>query len=324
MNLETHLFFKTVSVSQFIGCGQPIPMLAEYNQFTFDEEDKIFKRHKATVPEILALCDDLKVLGKGDFKKLLKWRTTMLDYKEQLADEVKDESKKEIEEETKPEEEEEEEIDQELDQKLQELDKRKKKIKKRQSERKKKFQKKIDMKMVIPGDQLVTQDEEGLFQLSKIKNDLVLDSLIDAEPDIVLENEETNGEEFKDEDGEQFEKNEEYEISEEKGDYDAVMEDYLDEMYEEYVSHKLNRTKRIKIGKKQKKEKETEIEMDLNDFQENKRQKIEINFEPKVSGDVLSEDEMEDANTTNSLIVKETKSIPSSKRATIGFLNLVI
>ena len=31
----------------------------------------------ATTPDILANCDDLKVLGKGDFKKLLKWRTAI-------------------------------------------------------------------------------------------------------------------------------------------------------------------------------------------------------------------------------------------------------
>ena len=30
-----------------------------------------------TKPEIKANCDDLKVLGKGDFKTILKWRTTL-------------------------------------------------------------------------------------------------------------------------------------------------------------------------------------------------------------------------------------------------------
>jgi hypothetical protein len=53
-----------------------------------------YKKNKATSAEILALCDDLKVLGKGDFKKLLKWRTAMIEYKQHLQGEVPDEKPK--------------------------------------------------------------------------------------------------------------------------------------------------------------------------------------------------------------------------------------
>lgn len=30
-----------------------------------------------TTPDVVANCDDLKVLGKGDFKALIKWRTSL-------------------------------------------------------------------------------------------------------------------------------------------------------------------------------------------------------------------------------------------------------
>jgi len=35
----------------------------------FDENSKIFKEHKLTTAEILALVSDLKIIGKYDFKK---------------------------------------------------------------------------------------------------------------------------------------------------------------------------------------------------------------------------------------------------------------
>jgi len=161
--------FKKIAVSEFIDAEQPIPMLAQYNQFTFEEQDERYKKHKETAQEILHLCEDLKVLGKGDFKKLLKWRTAMVQYKEELEGGSDAEDGEEEVETEKTVEEEEEEMSVELDDKIKALDKRKKKTKKKAKEQAKKFQKRVDMKMVLPGDQLVTQEEDGLFQLSNIK-----------------------------------------------------------------------------------------------------------------------------------------------------------
>lgn len=42
--------------------------------FDIDDEGKAMRAHPLTNDEILACCDDLKVLGKKDFKALLKWR----------------------------------------------------------------------------------------------------------------------------------------------------------------------------------------------------------------------------------------------------------
>lgn len=37
-----------------------------------------------TTPDIKTNCDDLKVLGKGDFKALLKWRLALREEVESL------------------------------------------------------------------------------------------------------------------------------------------------------------------------------------------------------------------------------------------------
>jgi AdoMet-dependent rRNA methyltransferase SPB1 len=55
---------------------QPVVMLGEYNQFTHDDTEaaKYLAMDPKFEAEIKLLCDDLRVLGKSDFKLLLKWR----------------------------------------------------------------------------------------------------------------------------------------------------------------------------------------------------------------------------------------------------------
>jgi AdoMet-dependent rRNA methyltransferase SPB1 len=48
-----------------------------------------YVKHPATTTEIKALCADLKVLSKTDFKTLLRWRLKMVMYKDQLVRERK-------------------------------------------------------------------------------------------------------------------------------------------------------------------------------------------------------------------------------------------
>jgi len=45
------------------------------SQITYQKRaDQRWLKSRHTKPEILANCEDLKVLGKGDFKALMKWR----------------------------------------------------------------------------------------------------------------------------------------------------------------------------------------------------------------------------------------------------------
>lgn len=74
-----YLQFKEEPISAFIEGTDPIQMLGSLNKLSFveKEDDLVTKAIKAlpeTNDEIIACCGDLRVLGKKDFRKLLKWR----------------------------------------------------------------------------------------------------------------------------------------------------------------------------------------------------------------------------------------------------------
>ncbi|KAF1776014.1 S-adenosyl-L-methionine-dependent methyltransferase [Phytophthora cactorum] len=87
------------SVSQFIDDHDPIRLLTDTTSIKFLPEDDVYRDHKDTSDEIVTCLKDLKVLGKGDFKSLLKWRTRMQKYKEEL---LKAETPEDEKEEEKP------------------------------------------------------------------------------------------------------------------------------------------------------------------------------------------------------------------------------
>lgn len=87
------VLFKKLDVMEYITASKFIDMLAEANSITFDASDEAVKTILAapgTTDEIKACCQDLKVLGRRDFKMLLNWRLRMrkllqLDAEEQPA-----------------------------------------------------------------------------------------------------------------------------------------------------------------------------------------------------------------------------------------------
>ncbi|TFK30541.1 RNA methyltransferase [Coprinopsis marcescibilis] len=73
-----YTLFHTVSATKFIREPEPIALLGTYNKITFEtEEEKEWLNLEITKSDIKSNCDDLKVLGKGDFKALLKWRLNL-------------------------------------------------------------------------------------------------------------------------------------------------------------------------------------------------------------------------------------------------------
>ncbi|KAF9229398.1 FtsJ-domain-containing protein [Gyrodon lividus] len=89
-----YTLFNKVSAGNFIRSSEPVNVLGLANRITFEtDEEKRWLELNITTTDIKANCDDLKVLGRGDFKTLLKWRTTLreelgLDVKTKHADEL--------------------------------------------------------------------------------------------------------------------------------------------------------------------------------------------------------------------------------------------
>ena len=72
--------FKEVPVSEFIQTTDPIAMLGSLNKLSFEQKPNgdiavaTIDKLPDTTKEIRDCCADLKVLGRADFKRLLRWR----------------------------------------------------------------------------------------------------------------------------------------------------------------------------------------------------------------------------------------------------------
>ena len=73
------LLTRNLPVSAFIRSADPVRTLTDASAFVFDAEAEQlgYSGHAATTDAIRTACADLKVLGKKDFKDLLKWRVTL-------------------------------------------------------------------------------------------------------------------------------------------------------------------------------------------------------------------------------------------------------
>jgi AdoMet-dependent rRNA methyltransferase SPB1 len=73
-----YTFYKEVSAITFIESQDPIQLLSSTSRITWsDDASRNLRRKELTTKEIQACTEDLKVLGKKDFRNLLKWRLAM-------------------------------------------------------------------------------------------------------------------------------------------------------------------------------------------------------------------------------------------------------
>lgn len=72
------ILFKKANAAEFIRCQDPVAFLGSVNKIAFEtEEEKEWLAMDVTTADVKENCKDLKVLGKGDFKTLMKWRVAL-------------------------------------------------------------------------------------------------------------------------------------------------------------------------------------------------------------------------------------------------------
>jgi len=260
------LLYKELSVSKFIDSDNPVNILAEYGQMIWDEESQKYFDHPETNQEVKTLCKDTQLMGRYDFKYLLKWRRKMIEFRDHVPE---DENQSETDEEgefllSKPKEEDLENVDQEvLESELNELKKKaqnvKKNLEKRQKVKEKKRMPKVSEMTERETDILDNYQDNETFSLASIQTREALDALNNS-----------HGQDLDDLVGEEEEeflrlKNEREQIrNRDFVDEDSDVEDAVDEMYQQYLERKTPRQKtkitRIK-NESRKKRKENFIKL---------------------------------------------------------------
>lgn len=202
--------FKRVSALNFFRTLRPVAMMCEVSTFSMEDKhvetdaDKealsVVRDLPETDSDVLSCCDDLKVLGRRDFKVLLKWRLAarqaltargMLDDDESVdgggkeegaiveGDVMKDndDSGSDVQSE--------EGLDGELQQARSEMEAKEKRKKRKSNKLRSALQRKIDMKIVLPNDEMNMDGENaaGLFKLSTASRAEAHGALLSADED---------------------------------------------------------------------------------------------------------------------------------------------
>ncbi|KAG6381297.1 FtsJ-domain-containing protein [Boletus reticuloceps] len=155
------LFTKT-SASEFVHNSEPVSVLGLANKITFEtEEEKRWLGLGITTPDIKVNFEDLKVLGKGDFKALLKWRIAV---REELGLEVRTKPTAEFTEAVEISEvvDEEQQIQEELERRNAEAAAKEKRSRRRTNEIKTKTIQRLQLQMTAPLDIGLEQNDASL------------------------------------------------------------------------------------------------------------------------------------------------------------------
>lgn len=230
--------FKEVPVSEFIQTTDPIAMLGSLNKLSFEQKPNgdiavaTIDKLPETTKEIRDCCADLKVLGRADFKRLLRWRLKVRDifgFSTKKKDEAKEaEDAKEGDEVAEIESMDEEmQIQEELERLKDKDSKAKRKQRRVENERKQKEIIRMQMNMTTPYEigleQAGPTGEDSMFALKGIDKAGALSRINRGKMAQIVEREKVE------------ESSEEEEVTDDEEDR---LERDLDDMYGEYVEQR--------------------------------------------------------------------------------------
>lgn len=230
--------FHEVSASDFVQAPDPIAMLGSLNKIHFRQDGSsdiaqaALDKLPETTEEVRLCCDDLKVLGRKEFKLLLRWRLKARDKfgmrtikqskdDDPTSDAVGEEvaTLESMDDEMK--------LQEELQNMTDKQNKTKRKERRRENERKNKEIVRMQMNMTTPTEIGIEAGgpEDGTFRLKDVNKAGVARDIARGRMHTAVEPEKQEG-------------SEEEELSDEDGD---VLERELDGMYEQYQERKEDR-----------------------------------------------------------------------------------
>lgn len=223
-----YTLYKTISAHDYIHAEDAIALLGTYNRITFSSDaDKKIEALPETNADIVANCEDLKVLGRREFSQLIKWRKKVRDVLD--LDRKPEEPAPTIEVEPLNEE---EQIDEELGRLNEEAARRARKERRRRNETRSRALQKLQLNMTTPMDIGEEWADEGLhgedIQVLGAGGEEVPDeSAFEAEEDASGDG---------DGDGDEDEEDDDDDMSDSERRL-AELESGMDDMYEQYQTH---------------------------------------------------------------------------------------
>ncbi|KAL4741950.1 AdoMet-dependent rRNA methyltransferase spb1 [Aspergillus similis] len=240
--------FKEVPVTEFINTTDPIAILGSCNKLSFQQQPggdlalATLDRLPETTDEIRNCCEDLKVLGKKEFRNLLRWR---LKVREKFGlvvkkGEAKDDEAEEVAEVAPMDDE--LAIQEELLRLKEKESARSKKERRKENEKKRKEIFRMQMHMTTPMDigmeQLGPGGEDATFSLKRAEKAGAAAAMASGKELAVIESE-----------SEESESESEFDDSDDEGDR---LERELDSLYEQYQERKEDKDSKLRAKKARK------------------------------------------------------------------------
>ncbi|KAI9720957.1 MAG: AdoMet-dependent rRNA methyltransferase spb1 [Chrysothrix sp. TS-e1954] len=249
--------FKEQPASAFIQTTDPIAMLGSLNKLSFEQKDNgdialaTLERLPETTQEVRTCCADLKVLGRKEFKVLLKWRLKVRDKFGFSAKKKREAQEADVSEEVAEVESMDEEmrIQEEMQQLKDQSDTRKKKEKRKDNERKRKEIVRMQMNMTTPQEIGLEQTgpwgEDSMFNLKTVDKTGRLGKIADGRMHTVTQRPEPE------------EESEEEVDTDEEGD---DLEGELDTLYDQYQERRMQADAKYRAKKARKEHNDDDFE----------------------------------------------------------------